>query len=80
MPWTEKDRLEGDMPRPEYLWMNSVNNGAGPGNLSGIPKGLKGMSENPDEVLAWIKKNCKFAMGAQNDVKGAVEGGGVLPS
>jgi hypothetical protein len=64
---TEQDRLEGDLPRPEYVWMNSVNGTGGPNNPAGIPAGLHGISANPDETIAWVSKNCKFAKDIKND-------------
>jgi hypothetical protein len=61
-PAYPQDRLESDLPRPEYQWLNQVNRGS-------MPSALVGVSDNPEATVAWIRANCKFAR--SQDAEGA---------
>jgi len=59
----DKNRHEGDLPRPEYSWLSGVNDAGGPQNREGIPPNLRGDSECPERTLAWVRLTCRFAKG-----------------
>ena len=53
-PAYPQDRLESDLPRPEYQWLSRVNRG-------GVPEPLANVSDNPEATIAWVRANCVFA-------------------
>lgn len=71
-----KDRLEGDLPREEYQWLNRTNRTLGPTD-SGIPPGLQGVSEMPELTVAWVVSQCRFSCARdreEHEHKGIVSG------